>query len=366
MFENVYSLSTPVILTCLFSEIVYCFISSKNHFSLKDSFANMATTIINQCMNLVVFFVSFHVYSAVGSLVPWKLENTTLNFIFAIIGVDFLFYWFHRMGHTLNILWASHMPHHSSEELNYTVALRSSITQRMTGILFYWPLALFGFSPELIIAAIALNLVMQFWQHTRSIRRLPRWFEAIFNSPTHHRIHHATNPKYLDKNFAGILIIWDKIFGTHVEETEEPVYGVLRKNYSYCPNNIFFQYWKVLWRHTMTLKGGKSRLKYLFCPLDQLNSRYPDFAPKNEILYNKDELNSLGVIFLTINIVGALYLMSLIIAKNGPFDAYEKLIGGSFLWGLGIYWGKILDGKVGFFLKKESKNSQHQKIISRP
>ena len=138
-------------------------------------------------VGVVVFFVSYKVYTAVGSLVPWSLENSTLNFVLAVIGVDFLFYWFHRMGHTINILWASHMPHHSSEELNYTVALRSSITQRMTGILFYWPLALFGFSAELIIAAIALNLVMQFWQHTRSIRRLPRWFEAVFNSPTHHQ-----------------------------------------------------------------------------------------------------------------------------------------------------------------------------------
>ena len=351
MFENVYSLSTPIILTCLFSELVYCYFFNKKHFHLKDSFANMWTTIINQCMNLVVFFVSFHVYSAVGSFSPWAIENTTMNFIFAVIGVDFLFYWFHRMGHTVNFLWASHMPHHSSEELNYTVALRSSITQRMMGILFYWPLAFFGFSPELIIAAIALNLVLQFWQHTRSITRLPRWFESIFNSPTHHRIHHATNTKYLDKNFAGILIIWDKVFGTYVEETEPAVYGVLRKNYSYCPNKIFFQYWSVLWKHTMMLKGWKERVKYLLCPLDELNTRYPDFAPKNETPYNKDELTKTAITLLIVSIVLALYVMSAIIAKNSAFHMHEKIIGGLSLWCLGMFWGKVLDGKVKFFIK---------------
>ena len=98
MFENVYSLSTPVILTCLFSELVYCYFFNKKHFHLKDSFANMSTVIINQCMNLVVFFVSYKVYSAIGTLVPWSLENTTLNFIIAVIGVDFLFIGFIEWG----------------------------------------------------------------------------------------------------------------------------------------------------------------------------------------------------------------------------------------------------------------------------
>ena len=352
MFENVYSLSTPIILSCLFTEIIYCYFFNKKHFHLKDSFANLGTAIVNQCMNLVVFWVSYKVYSFIGTLSPWQHANTTLNFIFAVIGVDFLFYWFHRMGHTINILWASHMPHHSSEELNYTVALRSSITQRMTGILFYWPMALIGFSPELIIAAIAMNLVLQFWQHTRSITRLPKWFEAVFNSPTHHRIHHATNTKYLDKNFAGILIVWDKLFGTYVQESETPVYGVLRKNYSYCPNNIFFQYWKVLWRHTKLVKGLRNKITYLFCPLDQLNSRYPQFAPKNEIPYNKDSLNSQGIIFLiTFNLL-ALFLMGKIIAKNSSMLTIEKITGSIFLWIGFIFVGRILDGKVLMFIKK--------------
>ncbi len=187
MFENVYSLSTPIILTLLTCELIYCYFFHKKHFHLKDSFANVATTIVNQCMNLVVFYISFLIYSYVSNFSFLTIENTTVNFVIAVFVVDFLFYWFHRAGHTYNIFWASHMPHHSSEEMNYTVALRSSITQRMMGILFYWPLALIGFSPELCVAAIALNLVLQFWQHTRSITRLPRWFESVFNSPTHHR-----------------------------------------------------------------------------------------------------------------------------------------------------------------------------------
>ena len=187
----------------------------------------MGTAIVNQCMNLVVFWVSFNVYTAVGRLSPWQLENSTLHFIFAVIGVDFLFYWFHRMGHTINILWASHMPHHSSEELNYTVTLRSSITQRMTGILFYWPRLYISFS-ELIIAAIAMNLVLQFG-NTREVSRdyLNGLRRSLILLRTIAFI--ATNPQYLDKNFAGILIVWDKLFGTYVKESETPVYGVLRR-----------------------------------------------------------------------------------------------------------------------------------------
>ena len=152
------------------------------------------------------------------------------------------------------------------------------------------------------------------------------------------------------------------MFGTYVEETEEAVYGVLRKNYSYCPNKIFFQYWSVLWKHTAMLKGFGAKIKYLFCPLDELNKRYPEFAPKNEIPYNKDELNKRGILFLIITVTGALYLMSMIISKSSPFHFHEKVIGSICLWFVGMFWGRILDGNVKMFLKKTSTKTVKVKV----
>jgi sterol desaturase/sphingolipid hydroxylase (fatty acid hydroxylase superfamily) len=143
-----------------------------------------------------------------------------------IIIQDFLYYWFHRMAHRSNFLWASHITHHSSEEYNLAVALRQSSFQQFCSWPIYLPLALVGFPAEWLAFVISINLIYQFWFHTREINRLPDWIEAVFNTPSHHRVHHGINPQYLDKNYGGMLILWDKFFGTFEPENEEPRYGI--------------------------------------------------------------------------------------------------------------------------------------------
>ena len=144
---------------------------------------------------------------------------------------DLAYYWFHRTAHRVRWFWAAHVIHHSSQHYNLTTALRQTWTGFFAlSFLFRLPLFLIGFPPALIFFLAGLNLVYQYWIHTEAIDRMPRWFEAVMNTPSHHRVHHATNPRYLDRNYAGVFIIWDKMFGTYEPETdaEKIHYGIIK------------------------------------------------------------------------------------------------------------------------------------------
>ena len=145
---------------------------------------------------------------------------------------DLAYYWFHRAAHRVRWFWASHVNHHSSQHYNLSTALRQSWTGFVAlSFIFRLPLVLIGFHPAMVVFCGALNLIYQFWIHTEAIRRLPRWFEAVMNTPSHHRVHHATNPLYLDRNYAGTFIVWDRMFGTfqREEESERIRYGIVRQ-----------------------------------------------------------------------------------------------------------------------------------------
>ena len=145
---------------------------------------------------------------------------------------DFAYYWAHRLGHRVRWFWAAHVNHHSSQHYNLSTALRQSWTGFFAvGFIFTMPLVLLGFHPAMIAICHGFNLIYQFWIHTEAIGRMPRWFEAVMNTPSHHRVHHATNPRYLDRNFAGVFIVWDKAFGTfEPERDDEPIrYGIVKQ-----------------------------------------------------------------------------------------------------------------------------------------
>ncbi len=145
----------------------------------------------------------------------------------AFLGIDFFYYWFHRASHEVNFLWAAHIVHHQSEEYNLSVALRQSAVQQFLGAPFYWPLALLGVPPMMFLALDAFDTLYQFWIHTRTIGRLG-FLDAVLNTPSNHRVHHGSNAKYIDRNHGGVLIVWDRLFGTFQREEEEPAYGVTR------------------------------------------------------------------------------------------------------------------------------------------
>ena len=145
---------------------------------------------------------------------------------------DLAYYWFHRTAHRVRWFWASHVIHHSSQHYNLSTALRQTWTGFISlGFIFRLPLFLIGFEPAMVFFCAGLNLIYQFWIHTEAIGRMPRWFEGVMNTPSHHRVHHGTNPRYLDANYAGVFIIWDRMFGSFTPELdEEPVrYGLVRQ-----------------------------------------------------------------------------------------------------------------------------------------
>jgi len=177
---------------------------------------------------------------------------------------DLKYYWVHRAGHRIRWMWAAHVNHHSSQHYNLSTALRQTWTGTFTfGLLFALPLVLLGFHPILLAIVGGFNLIYQFWIHTEAIGKLPRWFEAVMNTPSHHRVHHATNPRYLDRNYAGVFIVWDKMFGTFEEERPEEEnirYGIVKQLGSFnLLWAVFHEWigiaqdmWRAPWRHKMS------------------------------------------------------------------------------------------------------------------
>ena len=180
---------------------------------------------------------------------------------------DFKYYWVHRFGHRVRWFWASHVNHHSSQHYNLSTALRQTWTGFLTlGFVFALPLVLLGFHPVMIAICGGFNLIYQFWIHTEAIGRMPRWFEAVMNTPSHHRVHHATNPRYLDRNYAGVFIVWDKLFGSFEAEVrpeeggERIRYGIVRQLGTFnLIWSVFHEWvaiaqdmWRAPWQHKLS------------------------------------------------------------------------------------------------------------------
>ncbi|MFK7898204.1 MAG: sterol desaturase family protein [Myxococcota bacterium] len=181
---------------------------------------------------------------------------------------DLTYYVFHRLNHEVRILWAGHVNHHSSEYLNLGTALRQGVGERVYKYVLWLPLAALGFDPAMILLMISLNLTFQFWAHTEAVRRLPSWFEAIFNTPSHHRVHHGSNARYLDRNHAGVLILWDKLFGTFSAELdEEPVvYGLTKNLGTMNPARVLLHGYSELWADVRRADTMSDKLGYIFRP----------------------------------------------------------------------------------------------------
>ncbi len=183
-----------------------------------------------------------------------------------IVAEDFVYYWFHRFGHRTRMGWAAHVNHHSSVYFNYSTALRQSWTSPFYYTWFWIPLVLLGFHPLTLYLAHAFNLLYQFWVHTELVGRLPRWFEAVFNTPSHHRVHHGANDEYVDRNYGGIFIVWDRLFGSFEPELAPVRYGLRKPFDSRNPLVIAFHEWAATLRHVRRARRWKNKLLYLVMP----------------------------------------------------------------------------------------------------
>lgn len=270
-FPNVTQLAIPAFVALILAEIFAIkWLKARGEFETRDTMTSLFMGVGNVVAGLLLGFVAYNVL-----VWAYQYRVTTIGFewywVFACFVIDDArYYWYHRIAHRCRWVWAEHVVHHSSQHYNLSTALRQSWTGTFTGMfILRIPLVLIGFHPLLIVFVGGLNLLYQFWIHTEAIGKLPKWFEAVMNTPSHHRVHHATNPRYLDANYAGTLIIWDRMFGTFVEELPQdyPRYGIVKNIGTFNPFKVSFHEWVSMFRDAC--QPGirfKDRLQYLYQP----------------------------------------------------------------------------------------------------
>lgn len=236
---------------------------------LPEVLCNFILAGMHQLADLVTGLVIVKLYLWLFGWRLFDIDINALSFLVLLVLQDFCYYWFHRASHRIRWMWAAHVAHHSSENMNFSTAFRQSLMYPIAGMWLFWvPLVILGFDPKWVIFAVLLNLGLQFFVHTQWIRSLG-WLELIFNTPSHHRVHHGRNPQYIDKNYAGVLIVWDKLFGTFEPEQETVRYGVTKPIESFNPLVVTFKPWQELFSD-LGNRGltFKQRLKVIFLPPD--------------------------------------------------------------------------------------------------
>ena len=249
-----------------FMFISYEFVKHRHYYDIKDSLANTALALMHQGAEAIALLVLMPFFYWLYEYRLFDIDISVISIFFAFILQDFLYYWFHKASHHIHWLWAAHIVHHSSTKMNFSTAFRQSLMYPIAGMWVFWmPMILLGFDPITVFSVVALNLAYQFFVHTQAVNKLGL-FEKVFNTPSHHRVHHAINKGYLDKNFAGVLIIWDKLFGTYAEEqASKPCkYGIIGQLDSNNPITITFHQWTYLATTTFKTKGFKAKFNVLF------------------------------------------------------------------------------------------------------
>jgi sterol desaturase/sphingolipid hydroxylase (fatty acid hydroxylase superfamily) len=238
----------------------------KERYEVKDTFTSLALGIGNVITGLFTKTLIFAVYLFLYRFRIFTLDGTHWwHWALAFFADDFSYYWFHRASHHINWFWASHVVHHSSKKYNLAAALRQTWTGNITGAFLFWAwMPILGFHPLIVLTMQSASLIYQFWIHTEAIHRLPRPFEYILNTPSHHRVHHGVDLKYLDRNHGGVLIIWDRLFHTFQPEEERPRYGLTTDIGTFNPALVALKTWGQLLRRITHSGSLKNALSYLF------------------------------------------------------------------------------------------------------
>jgi sterol desaturase/sphingolipid hydroxylase (fatty acid hydroxylase superfamily) len=235
-------------------------------YAARDSQASLSKGLGSVVINVFARAAALVGYAALYAVTPLRLDpHDWWTWVIALLLVDLLWYSYHRSSHRIRVLWAMHQAHHSSVHFNYTTALRQKWNP--WGELLFWvPLPLLGIPPWMIFFVFSLNLVYQFWVHTETVPKLWRPIELVFNTPSHHRVHHASDAEYLDRNYGGILIVWDRLFGTFREEQHRPTYGLTHPVTTFNPFRLQYAELAQMVREVRAARRWRDRLGYLFAP----------------------------------------------------------------------------------------------------
>ncbi|MFZ9503860.1 MAG: sterol desaturase family protein [Cyclobacteriaceae bacterium] len=370
-YGKILLIAMPAFLVLVLFEKFYGWFRGEDTVRVNDMISSLSSGITNVTKDVLGLSVAIISYSwLVKQIAVVELQTSWISFVVAFIALDFSGYWIHRITHTYNVFWNSHIVHHSSEEFNLACALRQSISSIVKLFtIFLLPAALLGISPQVIGIVAPLHLFAQFWYHTRHIERLG-FLEKIIVTPSHHRVHHAINPQYLDKNFGQIFIIWDKWFGTYQEELPDVpcVYGVTRPVRTWNPIRINFMHLWLLICDAWRAANWMDKLKIWFMPLGwrpaDVAERYPVYKIDDVARYDKFDIpNSTALLvwvftqmFLLLALISYLFFNITTIGSPGIFlygglvfltiYAYTELLGHNrwaFVW-------ELLAGAYGLFL----------------
>lgn len=265
--ELLIAITTPIYAIVIGAEILFSYLHHKHYYSVKGVLANIYLSALNFTLDIVLRVVCLFVLNFFFQYRFLEIENVYLYWFALLIGQDFMFYWLHRIDHYCRLFWAVHVTHHSSEEYNLTVGFRSSVFQPLYRFIYFIPLSLFGFKGVDIMFMYAATQIYGILIHTQTIDKLG-FLEYFLSTPSHHRVHHASNVKYLDKNMGMVLIIWDKLFGTFQAEEKDTkvVYGLTENIKTYHPLKMVFHEWINILNDLKKAPNWKARFMYVFGP----------------------------------------------------------------------------------------------------
>ncbi|MGB2305634.1 MAG: sterol desaturase family protein [Flavobacteriaceae bacterium] len=352
MYAKVLLIALPSFLVLILIEILYGIWKKKQTYTFMDTLSSLSsgtTNLIKDVLGIGIILISYPFLRETLAIIT--IEETILLYFVAFICIDFSSYWNHRLNHSINVFWNRHVVHHSSEEFNLACALRQSISSLIGfGALFLLPAAILGIPHKVIIILAPLHLFGQFWYHTRHIGKLG-WFEYIFVTPSQHRVHHAINPEYVDKNLSAIFCVWDRIFGTFQEELDDVpcVYGTLKPVQTWNPILINFQHNWGLAKDAWYTKNWFDKIKLWFMPTgwrpEDVSKRFPiekiDVNNQKKYALNYSFKHKIIALFqfISLNVFIFLFLSSF-----GDLDVFSRVSYGILITTTIFGFTSLMDG----------------------
>lgn len=269
--------AAPIMFLLVFIEWGISWYQKKDAYDAKDFFAASTIGLVNAGISALIKVVVFGSALFFYNISPFRIPATWWSFILCFFAVDFARYWAHRIAHEQRFWWATHITHHNSSKYNLSVSFRLSWTQHIK-IIFFFPVMFMGFDPFVFFICHQVAVLYQFWIHTEYIKKLPAPIEFFFTTPSHHRVHHASDAHYLDKNYGSTFIIWDRMFGTFMPEAERPTYGITKPVTSYNPIYLVFHEWVDIFKDLGKSKSPKEVWNILFG------------KPGDEVIANREKL----------------------------------------------------------------------------
>ncbi len=344
-------LSIPIFFILIGIEVVISYLKKSNLYQFDDAVTNISCGILQQVSGVffkTILMVGYWYLYDHYRILDWP--ESIWMYVLLFIGIDFFYYWFHRYAHEVSLFWGTHIVHHQSEEYNFSVALRQSALQSFVSMIFYLPLAWLGFNPFAFLTINAFQTLYQFWIHTKTIDRLHPIIEFIFNTPSHHRVHHGRNPQYIDKNHGGTFIIFDRLFGTFEPEIEPVVYGVTKPLASWNPLWANFDWYVDLWADLKKPMSFLDRIKMLinkpgWLPEHLGGYRRPKPITEQNISKYKIQVSSKMNYYVLMQYLILLIITSIFLFFLNHFSIHQQLTLGVFVVMSIVSFGALLENK---------------------